>query len=174
MLRCVEWRRVSDVLEYFIAFSLKAKQCKMITDVFLNCLNLRMEILRSLEMSVNIYPEAERDVSEDLNLHQHRCDNLKSRNEPLSHLRLSVCEWLSQFRLHYYHIFMVTKRLFVSDWATFRLNCCRDFMVTVKVGLCLSHLPFTLSPGFYGYSRGCLWVIESRSNYIVTGFLWLQ
>jgi hypothetical protein len=152
MLRCVEWRRVSDVLEYFIAFSLKAKQCKMITDVFLNCLNLRMEILRSLEMSVNIYPEAERDVSEDLNLHQHRCDNLKSRNEPLSHLRLSVCEWLSQFRLHYYQIFMVTIEV-VCEW--------------------LSHVPITLLPRLYGYSRS-RFVSESPSFHIVTGFLWLQ
>jgi len=86
MLRCVEGRRVSDVSEYFVVFSPKLKQSKMITYVFLNCLNfLRVEKLRSLEMSVNLYPKTQRDVSED-------CQNLKSHNELLSHIRLSVSD----------------------------------------------------------------------------------
>jgi len=104
-------------------------QSKMVADVFLNSLDLRIDTLRSLELSVNLYPKTRRDVSQDLNLHQHRCENLISQRTVISHKTL--CLWVS-------------------------------------------HVPFTLSPGFYGYNRGCLWGIESLCDYIVAEFLWLH
>jgi hypothetical protein len=57
MLRCIEWRRVTDVSEDHIAFTSKLKQPKIVTDIFQCCLNLKMEILRSLETAVNLYPK---------------------------------------------------------------------------------------------------------------------
>jgi hypothetical protein len=41
---------------------------------------LKIEVVRSSEISLNLYPTTRRKIPEDSTLHSHHCENLKSRN----------------------------------------------------------------------------------------------
>lgn len=77
---------VSDISEHRNTSNFKAKQPKK--SFVLDCLALKMEAVRSPESSVPVYQSTWRNFPDDTNLHQLRCETLKSRSnlEALSHL----------------------------------------------------------------------------------------
>jgi hypothetical protein len=44
----------------------------------LSCVTLKMKALRCFETSVAVYQSTQRNIPEDLNFQQYRCENLKS------------------------------------------------------------------------------------------------